>query len=62
MHVVKIDIVRILLSLVVNFDWLLHQFDVKNALLHRDLQEEVYMELPPGCKVQVKGSNKFEGS
>ena len=42
----------ILLSLAVNLDWPLHQFDAKNAFLHGDLEEEVYKIVPPG----------FEGS
>ena len=38
----------VLLSLVVNSNWPLHQLDVKNAFLNRDLEEEVYMISPPG--------------
>ena len=44
----KLNIVRILLSLVVNFDWELQQYDVKNAFLHSDLEEENYMSIPLG--------------
>lgn len=30
-----------------NFKWLLHQVELKNAFLLEDLQEEVYMEILP---------------
>lgn len=40
----KIDTIRVLLSISTNKNWLLYQFEVKNAFLHDDLKEEVYME------------------
>ena len=41
-----------LLSLAANLEWSLHKLDVKNVFLHGDLEEEVYLEQPPGFVAQ----------
>uniref|UniRef100_A0A2N9EMG3 Integrase catalytic domain-containing protein n=1 Tax=Fagus sylvatica TaxID=28930 RepID=A0A2N9EMG3_FAGSY len=46
--VAKLNSIRIIISLAANLDWPLHQLDVKNAFLHGDLNETVYMAQPPG--------------
>ena len=46
--VAKLNTIRILISLAVNFDWPLRQYDIKNAFLHGDLKEEIYMNILPG--------------
>ena len=56
--IVKINIVQVLLFLAVKLDWPLQQCDVKNVFLHGKLSEEVYMDLPPGCLVLEKQSQK----
>ena len=43
----KMNIIRILLSLAINFDWGLQQYDVKNDFLHSQLEEEIYMSIQP---------------
>lgn len=51
--VAKMNSIRVLLSLVDNHGWPLHQLDVKNAFLNGDLEEEVYMSLPPCFEKKV---------
>ena len=45
--VAKLNSILIIISLVANLDWPLHQLDVKNTFLHGDLNEIVYMAQPP---------------
>ena len=46
--VAKMNTVRVLISLAVNLDWELLQYDIKNAFLYGELKEEIYMQIPPG--------------
>ena len=46
--VAKMTSVQLFISLAATYNWDLHQLDIKNVFLHDDLQEEVYMEQPPG--------------
>ncbi|RDX98154.1 hypothetical protein CR513_18963, partial [Mucuna pruriens] len=46
--IAKMNTIRVIISLAAHFGWNLQQFDVKNVFLHGELEEEIYMEIPPG--------------
>jgi hypothetical protein len=46
--VAKMDSIRLALAIATTKGWEVHQMDVKNAFLHGDLFEEIYMEQPQG--------------
>ena len=50
--VAKMTYVRLFISLAATHNWDLHRLDIKNAFLHGHLQDEVYMEQPPGFFAQ----------
>ena len=52
--IAKLTFIRLCLSMAATHKWSLHQLDIKNTFLHGDLQEEVYMEQPPGFVAQGK--------
>ena len=52
-HVAKMNTVRVLISIAVNLDWDLLQYDIKNAFLYGYLKEEIYMQVPSGYENEV---------
>ncbi|KAL0561264.1 hypothetical protein IC582_001686 [Cucumis melo] len=54
--VTRITSIRVLISIAVLNNLLIHQMDVKTTFLNGDLEEEIYMEQPEGFIVQAQES------
>ncbi|GLT50492.1 hypothetical protein SLA2020_239750 [Shorea laevis] len=46
--VVRMDTIRLVIALVAQNSWPIYQLDVKSAFLHGNLQEQVFIDQPPG--------------
>lgn len=52
--VARIDTIRLLIAVAAQYKWKIYQMDVKSAFLNGYLEEEVYIEQPPGYSIQGK--------
>lgn len=44
--IAKMNSIHLTLTIVATHGWVVHKMDVKNAFLHGNLHEEIYMEQP----------------
>ena len=58
--VAKMATMHTILSITTSQSWLVHQMDVKNAFLHGDLKEKVYIKLPTGMPTPLPNANSVD--
>jgi hypothetical protein len=59
--VARLETVRLILALTANGKWVVHHMDVKSAFLNGELQEEVYVQQPPGFQNPSFQNPRFLG-
>ena len=52
----------VLISIVAEMGWKIHQMDVKTAFLNGSIQEEVYVEQPQGFEIHGRDSHVYQKS
>ncbi|CAL2228256.1 unnamed protein product [Prunus armeniaca] len=58
--VARHDMIRLVISLAAQNSWQIFQLDVKSAFLHGNLQEEVYIDQPPGYERKGEEEKVFK--
>ncbi|VVA34051.1 Hypothetical predicted protein, partial [Prunus dulcis] len=58
--VARHDTIRLVISLAAQNSWQIFQLDVKSEFLHGNLQEEVYIDQPPGYERKGKEEKVFK--
>lgn len=52
--VIKMTTIRLLLSIASSQNWFLHHLDINTSFVYGDLEEKVYMKVPPSLKISNK--------
>jgi hypothetical protein len=57
--VARLDTIRVVISLAALNSWMIYQLDVKSAFLHGELDEEVFVDQPPGYEHKEQKSKVY---
>ena len=53
----RMETIRFIVAIAVKNNWSMYQLDVKSAFLNGELEEEVYVNQPPGF--EIKGNEEY---
>ena len=57
--VARLDTIRVVISLAAQKSWMIYQLDVKSAFLHEEIDEEVFVDQPPGYEQKGQESKVY---